>query len=576
VVAALLALVASASSREELSADKAVEAAAPPSVCGEQCQNKYDVKADLLRSCESGCRLLSIIDAISIGDRSGGEEGAAASINNCNRSCDASYPNDIEVATACKQGCLYQAPVVSHRKRVLVSPPINSWFDDGDVNAEDEEEGGGFGFPLFGRTFHIGIPVSIRRISLPSFFGQPPSASGPEGSPAAPPQPEFEDPFAAMEREVQSALPSGFGFGSSSGDIFGGVRSMFDQMHQRMQSMMRNAVHEAEVEGPSPFNEVDSGHGRMTVFRSGPGYSSKKTYDFGPDGVVTKTEEENSGDRINGDMLARHNPLERYFDSSEVDVIDNKVDDSATEKEQSSEVKEEPSFEEDFFSTSSDSVSSSSSEEPRSIDNEIRDLIAERVRESEAIERDASRLASATVHGYDFESGPRLPEEGLRSGIREHVMRILRRQEICGRDDTTWSEWVSCLHLRMGLPRWLTAVTLSLGVVFIIWLCLVIPQNAPRQRIRLTANAKEIEAMQGAKMQPQYVSTITTTTVASGPPSYDKLEQPPPTYDETGLRVNIPGVHSTVVKTRVGEEEEEQAGPLPEKKRPADDNESTA
>ena len=47
------------------------------------------------------------------------------------------------------------------------------------------------------------------------------------------------------------------------------------------------------------------------------------------------------------------------------------------------EVKEEPSFEEDFFSTSSDSSSSSSSEEPRSIDNEIRDLIAERVRESE-------------------------------------------------------------------------------------------------------------------------------------------------------------------------------------------------
>ena len=43
------------------------------------------------------------------------------------------------------------------------------------------------------------------------------------------------------------------------------------------------------------------------------------------------------------------------------------------------------------------------------------------------------------------------------------------------------------------------------------------------------------------QMQPQYVSTITTTTVASGPPSYDKLEQPPPTYDETGLRVNIPG-----------------------------------
>ena len=36
------------------------------------------------------------------------------------------------------------------------------------------------------------------------------------------------------------------------------------------------------------------------------------------------------------------------------------------------------------------------------------------------------------------------------------------------------------------------------------------------------------------------------------------------------------GVHSTVVKTRAVEGEDEQAGPLPEKKRPADDNESTA
>ena len=64
------------------------------------------LQADLLRSCETGCRLLSIIDAISFSDRTT-EEGTAASINNCNRSCDASY-SDVEAATACKQGCLYQ------------------------------------------------------------------------------------------------------------------------------------------------------------------------------------------------------------------------------------------------------------------------------------------------------------------------------------------------------------------------------------------------------------------------------------------------------------------------------------
>ena len=59
---------------------------------------------------------------------------------------------------------------------------------------------------------------------------------------------------------------------------------------------------------------------------------------------------------------------------------------------------------------------------------------------SQAIERDANRLASATVRGYDFDvEGPRLPEEGLRSAIQQHVMRILRRQDVCGRDDR-WAE----------------------------------------------------------------------------------------------------------------------------------------
>ena len=43
------------------------------------------------------------------------------------------------------------------------------------------------------------------------------------------------------------------------------------------------------------------------------------------------------------------------------------------------EIEEDPSFEEDFFATSD----SSSSEEPDIINNEIRDLIADRVRESE-------------------------------------------------------------------------------------------------------------------------------------------------------------------------------------------------
>ena len=73
-------------------------------------------------------------------------------------------------------------------------------------------------------------------------------------------------------------------------------------MQQQMQSMMRNAIHETEAGPPSSSaaDHREDPHGRMVVFRSGPGFSSKKTYDFGPDGVVTKTE--TNGDRIDGDM----------------------------------------------------------------------------------------------------------------------------------------------------------------------------------------------------------------------------------------------------------------------------------
>ena len=46
-----------------------------------------------------------------------------------------------------------------------------------------------------------------------------------------------------------------------------------------------------------------------------------------------------------------------------------------------------------------------------------------------------------------------------------------------------WSDWVACVHMRMGVPRWLTAATIAFGIIFSVWLCFVIPTAAPRQRI---------------------------------------------------------------------------------------------
>jgi hypothetical protein len=65
-----------------------------------------------------------------------------------------------------------------------------------------------------------------------------------------------------------------------------------------------------------------------------------------------------------------------------------------------------------------------------------------------------------------------------------------------------WSDWASCLHLKLGVPRWLMTTSICMGIIFLLWLCLVIPNNAPKQRVKATAttpdvitsNPKEIEA----------------------------------------------------------------------------------
>ena len=60
----------------------------------------------------------------------------------------------------------------------------------------------------------------------------------------------------------------------------------------------------------------------------------------------------------------------------------------------------------------------------------------------------------------------------------------------------SWGDWFDCLHVRMGLPNWLLVSTVALGVIFTLWLCLVIPSNPPKQKVRTAKNVnfKELEA----------------------------------------------------------------------------------
>jgi len=138
-----------------------------------------------------------------------------------------------------------------------------------------------------------------------------------------------------------------------------------------------------------------------------------------------------------------------------------------------------------------------------------------------------------------FLEKPKLPESGLKSRA------YLLTEEICKNhlSSLKWSDWMSCLHWRVGMPRWLTAATVTLGIIFALWLCLVIPSNAPKQKLakKMTkaekAKLAEIMSMGGTHVG---VVTVKTSGGLSTEPLHHKLEKIdlPPSYDS--LKVSIP------------------------------------
>ncbi len=173
---------------------------------------------------------MSIIDAITSSPvLSNGEQNESATMRSCHGSCVASYHGPGQ-ADACQQGCFLQAPHIKDRKKVVMAPAKSFFDDDAD-----------FGFPMFGgsgggggdggRPFQLGFPLSVRRISLPSFFGfgHAPSPSGPPTANSA----AARDPFRELESEAESMFSS-----SEDGVFGGGISDMFKRMHKQMNDMI--------------------------------------------------------------------------------------------------------------------------------------------------------------------------------------------------------------------------------------------------------------------------------------------------------------------------------------------------
>ena len=107
--------------------------------------------------------------------------------------------------------------------------------------------------------------------------------------------------------------------------------------------------------------------------------------------------------------------------------------------------------------------------------------------------------------------------------------------------------------MKLGIPRWVMTTSICMGIIFLLWLCLVIPSNAPKQRVRghqqnptpqiLTLHPKEAEAL--AIVSETKKAVIQTKDL---PPSYD---------DIANLSVKLEPVHEPITTEKSDKKSED-------------------
>ena len=134
----------------------------------------------------------------------------------------------------------------------------------------------------------------------------------------------------------------------------------------------------------------------------------------------------------------------------------------------------------------------------------------------------------------------------------------------------------------MGVPRWLTAATISLGIIFSLWLCLVIPSTAPKRKkvktvfikgekpsaalnkaVEVAAKAKAKEAEAAGFSPGDYMVAVINVSGQDLPPTYDGLTtvpaSPAPSYKSdmaSQATVIIPGSPAPSYRSVDGEQGE--------------------
>merc|ERR1740137_327814 len=297
----------------------------------------------------------------------------------------------------------------------------------------------------------------------------------------------FGDDDEDTEDFIQESL-----FGRKDDDIehFGGFEGLFEQINNHMGRLMSAMPQQlGGMRGMMPFGQPTE-LGKLTVIKAGPGFHEEKHFDIGPNGKLTEVEPIQMHD-----ALEHANPMDTHFNSNDVEVFHDEDEDITRNSDaEVTEVESEKVAEEPVMDV-------------RGLEEQEPALPKAQVMES-VEDFGAKEYPFLSVLRNTVEENERISQQIL-SKYRAMAEEEYLDDNSCSSHHLKWSDWVACLHAKVGVPRWLTAATISLGIVFSVWLCLVIPSSAPKQRLRAlvikaekpsaaVAKAKEAEAVAAA------------------------------------------------------------------------------
>lgn len=455
----------------------AASAPPPQPPCIQKCSqyfsnpNQLDQTNESWGACTNGCDFFWNLE-----ERTG--EKPINTLQNCNYSCDERYGG--EFVKSCQAGCGF-----NYDQANFISPPsprieemapshqpprpmsslmplnldMNGLFDQ--INKAmprlNKLMGDTFSNP-FDDDYEFTLPSLPSISSLPSFPGFPSRNSRKDEENH---EPIFDISFSLPS--LTSSLPSlssfpGLGRKDDEEEmpVF---NNLFENMMQNMPSLPR--IGGLNSWNSFPFGGEDSG-AKITVIKAGPGYMEEKHYDVGPDGKIVEVENHQP---IMMDALEHVNPLDSNLNESDVEIFE-----------------PQPTSVE-FLNPIENEVEASV--EPEAAVEPVAEVALEPVAEPQhdvKVDEEVDMGPFLSVIRNSLEDGERLKE----LFHRFHSMKGAQYRDnySCNSDHLRWSDWVACVHAEMGVPRWLTAATIALGIIFSVWLCLVIPTAAPKKKIK--------------------------------------------------------------------------------------------